>query len=153
MAMGVMSLGLLVYSCRFIYDAFVFSTEWIIFVVLMISLYSVVMLIINRVKDALILWSVIFTVHIVAQSAYCHMSGCYGDWGLLLHSARFLYDAFLFSVQWSIFLVIILAVYQLVLLILNHLHNAVIMWLLIFFLHLTLRIVYSHTTGFYYDWE
>lgn len=149
---GVLALGLLVHSARFIYDAFVFSTEWCVFLILIMALYNVIMIIISRVRDNIVLWVIIFAVHVVVRFLMVYSDDDPDTPGVVGHSTRFIYDAFLFSVEWSIFLILILAIYNLIMLILSHLQNAIIVWVLIFFMHVFLRIVYSHSSDYFNTW-
>jgi hypothetical protein len=149
---GALAIGLIVHSARFVYDAFVFSTEWCVFLILLLALYNVVMLIISRARDAIVLWVVVFVAHICIRWGFIYNDNGTDTVHMIAHSARFIYDAFLFSIEWSIFLILILAIYSLVMLVLDHLKNALVIWVVIFCFHVLLRVSYSHSTDFFNDW-
>ncbi|OXA63539.1 hypothetical protein Fcan01_02761 [Folsomia candida] len=147
-----MGIGMLAYFARFIYDAFVFSTEWSVFIILLMALYNVVLILINRVRDVIVLWALMFIVHILVRFVIVYTETDPEKAGVLGHSARFFYDAFIFSIEWSIFIILVLSVYNLVMLVLRHMQDAVVLWGLIFVCNIILRIMHGHMTDYSSDW-
>ena len=60
----MISLGSVSSILLFIYEGLVFATEWTIFMLLIISLYNAVLIVLRHLRDALIIWVVIFVCHL-----------------------------------------------------------------------------------------
>lgn len=150
--MGVQSIGLLVNLTRFVYDGFNFATSWTIFLILIIALVQAVLTIKDRFSEVLILWVIIFTLKILFKVFGCNEEEC-GEFGWVGNGARMLYDSFMWSLEMSLFIVIMLAVYNLALLVYSNLKHALTMWLVLFVGYVLLKSMYGHTMYHYEDWN
>lgn len=149
---GLAAIGMIANSGRSIYEAFVFSTEWCVFLVLLMALYNVVVFLMERIRDSILLWMVLFIMHILIRFVAIYTNTDPEKQGVLGQSPRLIYDSFIFSVEWSIFSVLLLAIYNLVSLILKHMQDAITVWMLIFVVHLMLRIVYMQSSNDNWWW-
>ncbi|ODN05026.1 hypothetical protein Ocin01_01673 [Orchesella cincta] len=149
--MGIRSMGMLVNVTRLVYDGFVFSTEWCVFLVLIVALVQAAVAIINRARDALILCVVLFLGNLTLKYFTCQDDECYGEYGIFYHGARVLFDAFMFAIETSIFIALALAVYSLAQVLFSHMRNAMIMWLILFVVYVILKSTFSLTAQIYDD--
>ncbi|CAL8131400.1 unnamed protein product [Orchesella dallaii] len=149
--MAIRSFGMLVNVTRLVYDGFVFSTEWCVFLVLIVALVNAAVTIMSRARDAMILCAVLFVGNLVLKYFTCQDDECYGEAGIFFHGARVLYDAFMFSIETSIFIALALAVYSLAQVVFSHMKNALIMWLILFVVYVILKSTFSLTAQIYDD--
>jgi len=66
---------------------------------------------------------------------------------LLLHSGPFIFEALVFSAKTVIFMVMVVAIYNVVILLLSHLMDTFYIWMAIFFVHFVLRSVYCYNNN------
>ena len=74
------AVGIVSHAGLFLYEALLFSTEWCVFLVLILAIYNVVLLILHHLSDALILWVLFFIGHFIVRMVYCHSHNCFSSW-------------------------------------------------------------------------
>lgn len=138
---------------RFLYDGLVFACEWCIFLVLILAMVNAVLIILRSIFNVVIVWFLVFFIKIIFKIYECSEDECYNDMGAFSYSARLLWDAIMFAFETTIFLTIVVALFNLAQLIIAHLKHATVLWIVLFCLFTMLKASYGHTNYQQEDWN
>lgn len=145
---------MIVNLARMVYDGLVFASEWCVFLVLIVALINAVLVIVARKTEALVMLAVIFVIKLVFKLYDCAENNCYGEeQGYIFYGGRIIWDSIMFSLETSLFVVLIFAIYSLSVLIYLNLRHALTMWIIFFTSYVVLKSVYGHTSYHMDDWN
>lgn len=142
--MAFITLDLIINTMWFLYDAIIFSSEWSIFVVLVMAAVNAIRIIISRLFDAVILLFISIVLKIVFTCYERSGDESYNDMGGFSYTARLIWDS-LFTYETSLYVLIIITIYNLVYMIYVHIVHALFLWIVFFCSFVILKSIYGHT--------